>query len=62
MMITGIVLSRNEKFSLMSLEVPVAANNKSMEMRLESWAERGKIDADVIMELGICEWSDAECG
>jgi len=62
MMITGIELSRNAQFSLMSLEASVSANDKSMEMRLESWAERGKIDADVIMELGICEWSDAECG
>jgi len=62
MMITGIVLSRNEKFSLMSLEASVSANDKSREMRLESWAERGKMDADVIMEFGICQWSDAKCG
>jgi len=48
MMITGIVLSRNAQLSQMSSEVPVAAKEKSVEMRLRRWVKHGKIDADVI--------------
>jgi hypothetical protein len=48
MMITGIVLSRNAQLSQMSSEVPVAAKDKSVEMRLRRWVKHGKIDADVI--------------
>jgi hypothetical protein len=48
MMITGIVLSRNAQLSLISSEVPVAAKDKSIEMRLRRWVKHGKIDADVI--------------
>src|SRR4030067_2129771 len=48
MMITGIVLSRNAQLSQMSSEVPVAAKDKSVEMRLRRWVKNTKIDADVI--------------
>jgi hypothetical protein len=48
MMITGIVLSRNAQLSQMSSEVPVAAKDKSVEMRLRRWVKHGKIDAGVI--------------
>ena len=48
MMITGIVLSRNAQLSLISSEVPIAAKDKSIEMRLRRWVKHEKIDADVI--------------
>jgi len=48
MMITGIVLSRNAQLSQMSSEVPVAAKDKSVEMRLRRWVKHGKINADMI--------------
>jgi len=48
MMITGIVLSRNAQLSQMSSEAPVAAKDKSVEMRLRRRVKHGKIDADVI--------------
>mgnify|MGYP005857446901 CR=1 FL=1 len=48
MMITGIVLSRNAQLSQMSSEVPVAAKDKSVEMRLRRWVKHEKVDADVI--------------
>ena len=48
MMITGIVLSRNAQLSQMSSEVPVAAKDKSVEMRLRRWVKNTKIDADIV--------------
>ena len=48
MMVTGIVLSCNAQLPQMSSEVPVAAKEKSVEMRLRRWVKHGKIDADVI--------------
>jgi hypothetical protein len=48
MMITGIVLSRNAQLSQMSSEVPVAAKDKSVEMRLRRWVKNTKIDADLV--------------
>jgi len=48
MMITGIVLSRNAQLSQMSSEVPVAAKDKSVEMRLRRWVKHAKIDAEAI--------------
>lgn len=48
MMITGIVLSKKAQLSQMSSEVPVAAKDKSVEMRMRRWVKHEKIDGDVI--------------
>ena len=47
MMITGIV-RRNAQLSQISSEVPLAAKDKNVEMRLRRWVKNTKIDADVV--------------
>jgi len=57
MMITGIVLSRNAQLSQMSSEVPVAAKDKSVEMRLRRWMKNTQIDADIVCyHLRVKSW------
>lgn len=48
MMITGIVMSRNAQLSAMSAEVPVAAKEKSIEMRLRRWVKHNKIEVEAV--------------
>ena len=48
MMITGIVLSCNAQLSQMSMEVPVEAKDKSVEMRLRRWVKNAQIEADAV--------------
>ena len=47
MMITGIVMSRKGQLAVMSGEVPVAAKEKSIEMRMRRWVKHEKIDVEV---------------
>jgi hypothetical protein len=47
MMITGIVMSRKAQLAVMSGEVPVAAKEKSVEMRMRRWVKHEKIDVEV---------------
>jgi len=47
MMITGIVLSRNAQLAVMSEEVPSAAKDQSIEMRMRRWVKHDDIDVDV---------------
>ncbi|MHC4537282.1 MAG: IS4 family transposase [Planctomycetota bacterium] len=48
MMITGIVMGRNAQLSAMSTEVPVAAKEKSIEMRLRRWVKHNKIEVEAV--------------
>lgn len=48
MMITGIVLSKKAQLSEMSSEIPSAAKDKSIEMRLRRWVKHHHIDGDLI--------------
>jgi len=48
MMITGIVMGRNAQLSAMSAEVPVAAKEKSIEMRLRRWVKHTKIEVEAV--------------
>jgi len=48
MMITGIVLSKKAQLSEMSSEIPSAAKDKSIEMRLRRWVKHNQIDGDLI--------------
>ena len=48
MMITGIVLSKKAQLSEMSSEIPSAAKDKSIEMRLRRWVKHDRIDGDLI--------------
>ena len=48
MMITGIVLSKKAQLSEMSSEIPSAAKDKSIEMRLRRWVKNHRIDGDLI--------------
>ena len=45
-MITGIVMSKKAQLAAMSSEVPVAAKDKSIEMRMR-WVKHRKIDLEV---------------
>jgi len=47
MMITGIVMSCKAQLAVMSGEVPVAAKEKSVEMRMRRWVKHKQIDVDV---------------
>ena len=47
MMITGIVMSRKAQLAVMSGEVPVAAKEKSVEMRMRRWVKHEKIEVEV---------------
>ena len=47
MMITGIVLSGNAQLSKMSTEIPTAAKDKSIEMRMRRWVKHPLIDVEV---------------
>lgn len=47
MMITGIVMSRKAQLAEMSTEVPTAAKDKSIEMRLRRWVKHRQIDVEV---------------
>jgi hypothetical protein len=47
MMITGIVISKEAQLAAMSSEVPVAAKDKSIEMRMRRWVKHRKIDVEV---------------
>jgi hypothetical protein len=47
MMITGIVMSRKAQLAVMSGEVPVAAKEKSVEMRMRRWVKHEKIAVEV---------------
>jgi hypothetical protein len=47
MMITGIVLSRNAQLAVMSEEVPSAAKDQSIEMRMRRWVSHEGIDVEV---------------
>lgn len=46
MMIIGIVPSRNAQLSQISMEVPVEAKDKNVEMRLRRWVKNVQIEAD----------------
>lgn len=48
MMITGIVLSKKAQLSEMSSEIPSAAKDKSIEMRLRRWVKHDQIDGETI--------------
>ena len=48
MMITGIVLSKKAQLSEMSSEIPSAAKDKSIEMRLRRWVKHDRIDGEMI--------------
>ncbi len=47
MMITGSVMSRKAQLAGMSGKVPVAAKEKSVEMRMRRWVKHEKIDVEV---------------
>ena len=47
MMIAGIVMSKKAQLSVMSSEIPVAAKEKSVEMRMRRWVKHNKIDVEV---------------
>jgi hypothetical protein len=47
MMITGIVMSKKAQLAAMSSKVPVAAKDKSIEMRMRRWVKQSKIDVEV---------------
>ena len=47
MMITGIVMSRKAQLAVMSSEVPTAAKEKSIEMRMRRWVKHEKIEVEV---------------
>jgi hypothetical protein len=46
MMITGIVMSRKAQLSVMSEEIPTAAKDKSIEMRMRRWVKHTGIDVE----------------
>ena len=46
MMISGIVMGRNAQLSVMSSEIPSAAKEKSIEMRMRRWV-KGELDVEV---------------
>ncbi len=48
MMISGIVLSRHAQLSRISAEIPVAAKDKSTEMRLRRWVKDEAIETEVV--------------
>jgi hypothetical protein len=47
MMITGIVMSRKAQLAVMSGEVPTAAKEKSIQMRMRRWVKHEKIEVEV---------------
>ncbi len=47
MMIAGIVMSRKAQLAVMSGEVPTAAKEKSIEMRMRRWVKHEKIEVEV---------------
>lgn len=47
MMITGIVMSGKAQLSKMSAEIPTAAKDKSIEMRMRRWVKHARIDVEV---------------
>jgi hypothetical protein len=46
MMITGIVMSRKARLSVMSEEIPGKAKNQSWEMRMRRWVKHDRIDVE----------------
>lgn len=48
MMIAGIVMSKKAQLSEMSSEIPTAAKDKSIEMRLRRWVKHDRIDGEMI--------------
>ena len=48
MMVSGIVLSKKAQLSEMSSEIPSAAKDKSLEMRLRRFVKHERLDADAI--------------
>lgn len=47
MMVSGIVLSRKAQLAVMSQEVPSAAKDQSIEMRMRRWVKHADIDVEV---------------
>lgn len=47
MMITGIVMSHKAQLAVMSEEVPTAAKEKSIEMRMRRWVKHEKIEVEM---------------